>query len=206
LALYKFEANEGDMVTIRATGVDGFDTTLELYDSMFSPVGDITTAYDYDSGPGYDPEIYRHGLPTSGTYYVAVTPGSLGYGSYRLQLTRESAPSLDSGTQTARFNSPANPRFTFAGHKDQTVTVNVTLPEDALDYMVQSVDVTVEQDGKIVDVFNHSSALKLTQAGIVLSGNMTLPSDSPVYVQIIAIGKLIRPSQQQFHLEVSVAR
>lgn len=92
------------------------------------------------------------------------------------------------------------------GHKDQTVTVNVTLPADALDYTVQSVSVTLEQDGKVIDIFNHDSALKLTQAGIVLSAPVTLQSDSPVFVTVNASSRLTRPSQQQFHLEVSVVQ
>ncbi len=206
LALYKFEANAGDVITIQATGMNGFDTTLELYDSRLGPVGDNGIFIDYDSGPGYDPELHRRVLPTTGTYYVLVTPGSVGFGSYRLQLTRETVPSLNEGTQTAQFNSPETPRFTFTGHKDQTVTVNVTLPADALDYTVQSVAVTLEQDGKVIDIFNHDSALKLAQAGIVLSAPVTLQSDSPVYVTVNATGKLTRPSQQQFHLEVSIAQ
>jgi hypothetical protein len=206
LALYKFEANANDIVTIRATGEKGFDTTLELYDAALNPVGDITTAFDYDSGPGYDAEIYRHILPETGTYYVAVTPGSVGFGTYHLQLTHESVPSLDEGTQTARFNSPAVQQFMFTGHKGEAVAVNITLPADALDYMVQSVEVTVEQDGKPIDYFNHNSALKLTQAGSVLSGNLTLQSDSPVFLNVSASSKLIKPSSQEFHLEVAVVK
>ncbi len=206
LALYKFEANAGDVITIRATGVDGFDTGLELYDSTLNPVGDITTGFDENSGPGYDAEIYHQIMPSTGIYYVLVRPGSVGFGSYRLQLTRETVPSLNKGTQTAQFNQPFLPRFTFDGKKDQTVTVNVTLPQDALDYAVQNVEVTFEQDGKVIDIFKHDSSLQLTQTGVVLSANVTLQSDSPVFVSVNANGKLTRASQQQFHLEVSVAK
>ena len=84
--------------------------------------------------------------------------------------------------------------------------MTASLPEDSLDYAVQTVAFTVEQDGNVIDIFNHDSALKLTQAGIVLSAPVTLQSDSPVFVTLNATSRLTRPSQQQFHLEVSVVR
>lgn len=106
VSLYKFQANAGDIVTIRATGVDGFDTGLDLYDAKMTPVKDLSQAmYDENGGPGYDAEIYRQPLPTTGVYYVLVRAGSVGFGSYRLQLTRETIPSLDDGSQTAKFNA-----------------------------------------------------------------------------------------------------
>ena len=39
-----------------------------------------------------------------------------------------------------------------------------------------------------------------------LAAPVTLQSDSPVYVQVNASARLTRPSQENFHLEVSATR
>ncbi len=203
MALYSFEAAAGDRVTIKATGVDGFDSSLKLYDATFNPVGDISVAFDDNSGAGYDPEINQIMLPTNGRYYVLVTIGGGGYGAFKLELTKAEIPSLGTGTQEARFNSSLQPQFMFEGKAGQATTVNITLPEDASDYRVEFIDVHVYQNGALVEMLNHSTVSQPVN-GLVLSANIVPPADGEVVVEIASNGKLTRPSQQVFRLEVAL--
>ncbi len=163
----------------------------------------ISSAFDEDSGAGYDPEINQMVLPTNGRYYVLVTVGGGGYGAFKLDVTKAEIPSLDAGTQEARFNSPIKPQFVFDGTAGQPVMVNITLPEDASDYTVQSVDVHVYQNGALIEVLNHSAVARPVNR-LVLAANIVPPADGPVVVEIAANGKLRQPSQQVFRLEVSL--
>ncbi|MDX1692063.1 MAG: TPM domain-containing protein, partial [Acidimicrobiia bacterium] len=83
---WTFEAEAGDLVDIRTDGVDGFDTFLRLRSPSGAIVGE-----DDDGGGGLDSRI-QTGIERSGTHTIEVSGFSGTAGSYRLTLTRGSAP------------------------------------------------------------------------------------------------------------------
>ncbi len=206
LAVYRFEAEAGEIVTIRATGVDEFDTSLDLLDSTMIPLPDFSRTSDQDSGPGYDAEIYRYALPYSGVYHVMVRPGSQGYGGFRLEISALERPSLDDGTQTIRLNTPRPTELSFIGRAGETVTINLRLPQDARDYTVDTASLVVRQGDFAIAVYELQAAMPIPESGVFLSGTVTLTADTVYIVRVSAHGVLSAPSDQAFKLEVSLAR
>lgn len=80
VAYYRFEANEGDVVTLRVVGENGLDTRVALSHEAGYFISDD------DSGPGLDPELYRQRLPLSGAYGIAVEAASGESGRFTLTL------------------------------------------------------------------------------------------------------------------------
>jgi hypothetical protein len=206
VALYRFEAEAGESVTIRAAGMDGFDTRLELLDSTMIPLPDISRSIDDDSGPGYDAEIYRYTLPYTGVYYVVVRAGSFGYGSYRLEMSALERPSLDEGVQVVRFNTQDPPELRFSGRAGETVTINLRVPQDARDYRVDTVSLVVLQGDFAIAVYDLQAAMPIPESGVILSGTVILTADTVYTVRVSANGVLTAPSTQDFKLEVSLER
>jgi hypothetical protein len=206
LALYRFEGTAGDIVTIRATGVDGFDTHLDLLDMSMLPMPDIGRSSDQDSGPGYDAEIFRYGLPYTGAYHVLVSPGSVGYGAFRLETSHLERPSLDNGAQSIRLNSPIAPALRMTGSAGETVTINLHLPDGARDFSVDTASLVVLQGDLAIAVYDLQAAMPVPDSGVILTANVTLPADGEYIVRVSANGILTQPSLQEFVLEVSLAR
>jgi hypothetical protein len=128
----------------------------------------------------------------------------VGGGRFKLTLERETRPSLDEGTQTVRFNGSMPPTLSYSGSAGENVQLNLRLPASASDYAVQSVSVSVLQDGHLIALFERGAATGAAVGEAIISGGVTIPADGQVLVQISAQAALTRPSTQQFALDVEL--
>ncbi len=229
VAVYRFEAPDNAFITIRAEGMDEFDTALALYDLWLQYVrfGYLSSALDNDSGAGYDAELLNIPLRYTGTYYAVVAPGRRGYGAFRLRISRDEVVPLGETPLTVRFN-PSPRAMTFTGRAGETVRLVIQLPEDAADYAVDTLSLELAQDGRnlytaeiargtvytrtlwldangqpITDI---NQSVWVASGADVLSTDVTIPADGEVFVYLQATGRLTRPSQQTFALTVSLER
>jgi hypothetical protein len=202
LGFYTFEGQQDDVITLSATGVDGFDTQLALTSS--DPSFYVT---DDDGGPGYDSEIYRVRLPASGTYRVTVNPMAQAGGTYTLSLSRETPLSLDTGPQTIAFNNKDPQWLTFEGHTGETVNLNVRTVADST--VPRTVTVSVVQNGHLLTNFSRDfgnpASLESMGSGVSLvSSAVVVPDDGPVTVQVSPNPDL--SGSQGLKLEVQLER
>jgi hypothetical protein len=96
---FTFQGSAGDLVSIEADSKQSIDTSLTLNDSDNSQV-----ASDTDGGSGFDPEIYKQLLTTTGTYTVLLQAVAPGTGKVTLSLTHTAPPSLDEGSQAVNLS------------------------------------------------------------------------------------------------------
>lgn len=97
---FSFVASEGDIIQILVDSQSSIDTTLALND----PNG-VNVAADDDSGSGFDPEIVRYLVTTSGQYTVVLTgytPGESG--QVEIVINHEEARHLEDGPQQVQLN------------------------------------------------------------------------------------------------------
>ena len=202
IAYYTFQGTQGDEVTVRVTGEDGFDTRLTL--ASTTPESIIVN--DDDGGPGYDPEVQWEMLPATGEFTIQVQPVIPGGGAFTLTLERAESVSLDEGPQQVAFNSKYQPLLSFEGEAGETVQINVTAIRGSTSARYITAQVT--QNGLLIaDIsrdFGQLSAATQPAAGAVLtSGTVTIPQDGPVNVRVHASTAL--DSAESLTVEVEVA-
>jgi len=189
VAYYRFNGEQGDVVTVRVSGENGYDTRLTLSVAAEN----FELAFDDDGGPAYDPEIYRQELSGTGEFAILVQPGANGGGRFTLTLEREALLSLDEGTQQIQFNSKYQPRLVFDGEAGQTVQLNVRAVAGSAS--ARFIGMRVFQNGALIaDIsrdFGQLSAATEPAAGAMLSsGTVTAPQDGRVLVEVIALTTL----------------
>lgn len=118
-----FEANQGDVIDITATGGN---LTLTL----INPFGTQET-----STSGADPEISAQYLYTSGEYTLIVEASTMDVEKAQVTILRSELISLDDGAQTLEFSFDAYEyNLRFAGQTGQAVTIQVTSNTSASPY------------------------------------------------------------------------
>lgn len=127
---WTFDAQEGDIVTIRLEGDSLRDPLLELFD----PAG-IRTARDDDSGLGLDALLSNLRLDQTGTYTIVVSGFGGRTGSYSLSLETGvetgigqagGGGSLEIGqTVEGEVTSPAGEQWEFSGEEGTVIFIDV---------------------------------------------------------------------------------
>lgn len=137
-AAYSFDAEAGDMLTVRVNGVNGFDTQVQLESEAYS------LGRDDDSGPGVNPELYQIPVTTSGPVTAIVSPAFTGdTGAFTLIVERTSPQRLNDGTQSVRL-TPKTARTTLVaeGEPGSSASVLVRPLDDAQVLNLQILDGT----------------------------------------------------------------
>jgi hypothetical protein len=137
---FSFEANEGDVIQIIVDSSGGIDTTLTLND----PTG-LQILTDDDSGSGYDPEIARYIVTTSGEYVAVLSGYSQGdSGSVELVVNRETARSLADGPQQVVLNAKQTADVvTYQGSAGEQILMSV----EVISGSPEGSTITVSQNG-----------------------------------------------------------
>lgn len=165
---YSFTGTSGDVVSLNVTS--DLDTTLTVNDP-----NNYQAAFDDDGGAGYNPEVNRLVLSTSGTFTVIV--GSYGgsvVGDFTLTINGEQPRSLDESAQQVELSDKRQQEaLVFTGTAGQTVTV------------VARIISSGDSAAPILDVQQNGSSLAyqtLEGGNTVLRTDVTVPADGLVTV------------------------
>jgi hypothetical protein len=131
-----FDAQAGDVISVVVDSA--IDTTLTITD----PEGFVVITDD-DGGVGFNPEVARYVVPTSGTYSLLVSsfvPGDAG--SIQVTLSRDDVRSIDTEVRTVSLSSKQNSDIlTLEGTAGSRINLNVSL----LNGEVGNLSITVRQ-------------------------------------------------------------
>jgi len=166
---YSFPVTAGDRLTLRASGIDGFDPRLSLH-------GGQLFGGDDDSGPGLDAEVYRRTVERTQTGIVVVDASQTdAMGDFSLEVVRDPAPSLNDGEQTANINQKNHTAvFTAQGEPGTASTISIRPDQSQRTLNVQFTD------GE--NVLTTTSGENVSR----LLADFTYPQGGTVYIHINA--------------------
>jgi hypothetical protein len=167
-AYFSFEAEAGELINISVDSDNTIDTRIDILDP---------TSYniysDDDSGAGFDPEVNRLVVSSTGTYTVVLRPfADSGDGTVTMTVSRAPVPNLDEGPQTVELgDKQQNAVLTFEAEAGEEYTIIFEDMGNAQPY------ITISQDG---------FTLTTVSTGPVtgLSVSVVATSDGPVQIQI----------------------
>lgn len=143
---FSFEATAGDVISVNVDSGGSIDTVLSLVD----PTG-FTVFTDDDGGEGFDPELLRFVIPTSGTYTLtlrAFTPGTTGEAT--LTLNRDDVRTLDDEARVVVLNAKqTRDVLTLTGEAGEAIQLRIVVQDGA----VGDFNVNVVQDGQSLMYF-----------------------------------------------------
>jgi len=121
---FSFEAAAGDVISVDVDSNESIDTVLSIVD----PSG-FTVLTDDDGGEGFDPEVIRYVVPTSGTYTLtlrAFTPGTTGTAALTINL--DDRRTLDEESRTVVLNAKQNRDvLTLTGEAGEAIQLRIAV-------------------------------------------------------------------------------
>jgi hypothetical protein len=167
-AYFSFEAETGELINISVDSDNTIDTRLDILD----PSG-YSIYTDDDSGAGFDPEVNRLVVSSTGTYTVVIRPfADSGEGTVTMTVTRAPVPNLDEGPQVVELgDKQQNAVLTFEAEAGEEYTIVFEDMGSAQPY------ITISQDGYTLTTIS-------TGPVSGLSVTVVATSDGPVQIQI----------------------
>ncbi len=167
-AYFSFEANAGELINISVDSNNSIDTRIDVLDPS-----SYNIYSDDDSGAGFDPEVNRLVISTTGTYTVVLRPfADSGEGAVTMTVSRAEVPSLDDGPQVLELGEKQQRGVvTFEAEAGEEYTISFSDMGGAQPY------ITISQDGFTITTISSGPVNGL-------SVTITATSDGPVQIQV----------------------
>ncbi|HYO87874.1 MAG TPA: hypothetical protein VER79_04455, partial [Candidatus Limnocylindrales bacterium] len=160
IAYYVFEANAGDVIGV--TVESDIDTNLAINDPY-----NYQVTSDEDGGKGNNPELSDVVLSSSGMYTIIVGSPFSETGSFTIEVTRATLPSLNDGPITLRFSSSVNSRvLNYTASAGDVLRLTVSSVSGSL----ISPNVDIQQNGSSVA---YGSASSVTEFSYVFTASVS---------------------------------